>query len=153
MRISVFKKKKQLFDFSDLIEIIFGVLIGLSFFLGGSELWNIGAALTDKAIILIIILNFIFLYAITKLITGKLAKSSIFLESVKFPFIRSAVIYVIGFTICLATVTGLNSIGVINRFVAPVPISLVPINIKIAVFANLLATIVGATIDLSVVEK
>lgn len=80
------------FDFRDILEIIFGVFIGLFFFLGGSELWNIGAILTDHIVVFIVVVNLILLYSITKLLSGKLHKTPILIESVRYPLGRSLLV-------------------------------------------------------------
>ncbi len=154
MRIPAFriKRKQVIFDIDDLVEIVFGVFVGLFFFLGASELWNIGAALTDLAAFVIVVANFVLLYAIMKLITGR-TKGSVLLESVKFPFARSAVVYTVGFAICSVAVVGLDSLGVISNFVVNASTSTIPAVLKIAIVANFLATLIGSTVDLSLVEK
>ena len=63
------------------------------------------------------------------------------------------IVYSIGFAICLATVSSLYSLGMMSRFVVAVSSSVIPPEIKIALFANLFATLFGSTIDLSIVEK
>ncbi len=139
-------------SFRDLIEILFGVLLGLMIFLGASELWNIGAVLNDFMVILIVAINITVLYFLTRLIAGKIRKSTIFLESVRHPLERSAIVYVIGFFISLSTVFWLKETGVLASFVQLSTAGFFPPYIKIASIANLFATMFAITIDLTVAD-
>jgi len=146
------KKKHVTFDIDDIVEIIFGSFVCLFFFLGASELWAIGANLTDAAVAFIAIVNIGLIYSIMRFITGRTA-SAILLESVDFPLSRTAIVYVVGFTICYITISGLDSLGIIGSFVSTMSAGAVPEVVKISIFANLMTTIIGSTVDLSLSEK
>jgi hypothetical protein len=146
------KKKHVVFDIDDIVEIIFGSFVGLFFFLGASELWAIGARLTDASVMFIAIVNIGLLYSIMRFITGRTA-SAILLESVDFPLSRTAIVYAVGFSICYLTISGLESLGVLGSFVTSMSTGVVPAVVKISIFANLMTTIIGSTVDLSLSEK
>ncbi len=139
-------------SFRDIVEILFGVLLGLLIFLGASELWNIGAVLNDFMVIFIVAINLTLLYFLTRLIAGKIHKSSIFLESVRHPLERSAIVYIIGFFVSLSTVFWLNEAGVLESFVTLSATGFFPVYIRIAVLANLFATLFAITIDLTIAD-
>ncbi len=139
-------------SFSDIIEMFFGLLFGLLLFLGASELWNIGAALNDILIVAVMLTNITLLYFITKLIAGKIHKSALFLESVRHPIERSLVVYVIGFFVSLSTVFWLKEVGVLDSFVQLSANGFFPDYLRIAVLANLFATLFAITIDLSIAD-
>ena len=139
-------------SFRDFVEIIFGVLFGLLIFLGASELWNIGAVLNDFMVVVIVAVNFILLYFLTRFIAGKIRKSAIFLESVKHPLERSAIVYIVGFLISLSTILWLNDTGVLESFVQLSATGFFPTTLRIAVLANLFATLFATTLDLAIAD-
>ncbi len=144
--------KNLLFDLDDMIEIIFGIFIGLFFFLGGSELWTIAATLSDVLIIFIGSLNIVLVYAIMKYIAGK-TSSFVLFESVRYPIRRTLITYAIGLFFCFITISTLDSLGILAKYVLNVSIGFIPLTLKISIFANFLSTLTGCTVDLSISQK
>lgn len=138
-------------DLQDTIEIVFGVMFGLLLFLGASELWNIGSVLNDFLVVGMILTNLVLLYFLTRFIAGRMHKGSLFLESVRHPLERSVIVYIIGFFISLSTVLWLKEVGILTSFVS-ITTGFFPQYLRIAVLANLFATLVATTIDLSIAD-
>lgn len=136
----------------DLIEIVFGVVLGLLVFLAGSELWNIGAALSDGLAAILVFVNVALLYCLSKFLAGKIKKGSIFMESVRFPLRRAIAVYGIGLLISLGVILWLEETAVLASFVQVSSVGVLPVPIRIAVFANFFATLFAITIDLAIVE-
>lgn len=139
-------------DLQDMVEIFFGVLLGLLIFLGASELWNIGAILNDFMVMVIVAVNFVLLYLLTRFISGTIHKNMIFAESVRHPIERSLIVYAMGFFISFSTVLWLNQEGIFREFVHTGVTGMFPEYLRIAVLANLFATMFAITIDLSIAD-
>ncbi|MEM5797708.1 MAG: hypothetical protein QXD72_02195 [Candidatus Aenigmatarchaeota archaeon] len=141
-------------DFQDFVEIIFGIFFGVMVFLGASELWNIGAILNDVLVVGIVIINFVLLYLLTKFISNIYKSRGIFfVESVRYPIERSAIVYIVGFFVSLLIIFWMKQMGVLNSFIKLSVAGFLPDYLRIAVFANLFATLFAITIDLLIVDR
>ncbi len=68
------------------------------------------------------------------------------------PLERFAIVYIIGFFVSLSTIFWLNDVGVLQSFVQLSVAGFFPVYIRIAVLANLFATLFAITIDLAIAD-